>query len=106
MFRHFIRTMNHWTGNTIMSRKKAVLYHWPNEDRFVFSFHLECLQPKINNQFNMARSSSETLESFINRLKENVGKKLEKKNKKKVKKSKSDDCGASTEVERVIAIEW
>jgi len=96
MLRQFIRTM-HWAGNTVMSKQKAVLCHRPNEDRFTFSFHLECSEPRISKQFNMARSTSETLETFLNRLRENIEKKLESKTKKKKKskKSQTDDCGSS-----------
>ena len=103
MLRQFIRTM-HWAGNTVMSKQKAVLCHRPNEDRFTFSFHLECSEPRISKQFNMARSTSETLETFLNRLRENIEKKLEsktKKKKKKSKKSQTDDCGSSTDEVRM-----
>ena len=94
-----------WAGNTgkEMSRQKAVLCHRPDEDRFSFSFHLDCEEPKISKQFNMNRSTSETLETFLIRIKENIGKKLESKTKKKkkVKKSLTDDCGSSTEEVRI-----
>ena len=90
-----------------MSKQKALLFHRPNDDRFTFSFQLECEEPKINKQFNMTRSTSETLETFLNRLRENIAKKLESKTKKKKKSKKSltDDCGSLAEEVRISSEE-
>ena len=55
----------------------------------------------------MARSTSETLETFLNRLRENIEKKLESKTKKKKKskKSQTDDCGSSIDEVRMTVEE-
>ena len=89
-----------------MSQQKAVLCHRPNEDKFSFSFHLECEEPKISRQFNMNRPTSELLETFLIRIKENIGKRLESKTKKKkkAKKTPTDDCGSSTETVRACRV--
>ena len=50
----------------------------------------------------MNRPTSELLETFLIRIKENIGKRLESKTKKKkkAKKTPTDDCGSSTETVR------
>ena len=68
------------------------------DDMFTFSFNLECSEPVIKKQFNMCRARTETMDGFMNRLNENLAKKLSKKKNKKSKKSEQQDCGSTTPV--------
>ena len=64
-------------------RTKAIVCHQENEDKFTFSFRLECSQPiNVKREFNMCRNINEDMTAFTHRLTENITKKLEKKTKK------------------------
>ena len=84
--------------------KHAILLYQPGEEKFTFSYHLQCDNPKIDKQFNTSRNADETMEAFLNRMKENLRKQFEKKKSKKAKKSidqdvaSSDDMSSSTPI--------
>ena len=70
-----------------LNSKKAVLCHWPEKEKFTFSYHLDIEKPFIiKKDFNMERFKDEKVTNFMHRLTENLNKIVEKKNKKKKKK--------------------
>ena len=74
--------------------KHAILLYQPGEEKFTFSYHLQCDNPKIDKQFNTSRNADETMEAFLNRMKENLRKQFEKKKSKKAKKSIDQDVAS------------
>ena len=75
--------------------KHAILLYQPGEEKFTFSYHLQCDNPKIDKQFNTSRNADETMEAFLNRMKENLRKQFEKKKSKKSKKSIDQDVASA-----------
>ena len=67
-------------------RHKAIVCISAN-DTFSFSFFLDSDKPVIKRQFNMVRTKTETIDGFVNRLTENIVKRLQKKKSKKTKKA-------------------
>ena len=94
---HNIRIMNEF-------KHSAILCHKEGDEKFNFSFFLDCPEPKISKQFNMARNVEEPMSNFLFRLKENLLKQTQKKKSKKSKKSKEEDTGSANDSNEVSII--
>ena len=86
--------------------KHAILLYQPGEEKFTFSYHLQCDNPKIDKQFNTSRNADETMEPFLNRMKENLRKQFEKKKSKKAKKDIDQDVSSSADIPIPISVEF
>ena len=84
--RQIIRRLAQYPVIMEKSKNLAVFSQHLDNNMFSFSFYLDCPEPKISRQFNMARSNDETMDGFMHRLRENLKKVVSKKNKKAKKK--------------------
>lgn len=74
----------------LFNMETAYIRHLDNGDQFEMAFKYSNDDLRINRQFNFNRRLSESIESFTNRVAQNVEKTLNKKNKKRKKEDTAD----------------
>lgn len=88
----FIRLTHFNNNNKVLRMNEAYFKHIISEKKVHITFRFVNESLKSDRMFNFVRDETENIDTALNRIKSNLEKEFNKKNKKKVKKAVAEDA--------------